>query len=305
VKGVSTYVTAGGIRAALCHYSAHPLLNPDTPDGLARLRKIAARKGGMETPEWLQDMEIRFDVQGSTVVWPDFLERIQPKVTCPPFEIEDYWPVKAGYDYGYTNPFALTVVAYESEKRFYMIDEIYLKEKDLYEQAKIMKEKPYWDRIQQTFADPSIWTKNQHHKQASGKTENRSMGDILERDLDIFMTPGDNSVGCDLAFRDLLNSVLWRDLENPQLVIFNTCTNTLREMRHLKYKQWATKTAQEKSNMPEEIVSKNNHAWDALKYLVLATHAEAPPRLDYPDGSWGKLMRYLGSMQKREELVLG
>lgn len=305
MKGVRTYTTAGGIRTAICHYSAHPLLDPDSPEGLARVRRMAARKGGMQATGWLQDMEIRFDVQGSASVWPDFLDRIQPKVTCEPFEVPEYWPVKAGYDYGYTNPFAFPVIAYESEQRFYQIDEIYLTGKDPYEQAKAMKEKPYWKRIQQTFADPNIWTRNQHQKNlTTGTTETRSIAAIFE-DLDVYMTPGDNAVGCDLAFRDLLNSVLWRDLENPQFVIFSHCANTLRELRQLRYKEWATKAAQEKSNTPEEIVSKHNHAWDALKYLLLATHAEAPERLGYPNGSWGNLMSYLAHMQRRKEMILG
>lgn len=302
MKGITKYVTASGVRVARLHYSAHPKLDQDTPDGLANLMRIAKKYpgGGMQSLKFLREMEIRFDIRGSGKVWADFMDRIQPKITCAPFEIPPYWPVRAGYDYGSTNPFAFVVIAYESEDRFYQIDEIYETGLSPFEQAKLMREKPYWKNIQQVIGDPSIWTRNQHQ---ADRSQTRSIGDLFE-EMEVFIDKGDNQPGGDLTFRDLLNSHLWRNLERPQFMIFNHCQKTLREMRLLRYKEWATKMTQEKSNNPEEIVGKDNHAWDALKYLILATHAEAPARLDYPENSWGRLFRDIRSMKERARLVL-
>lgn len=306
MQGWTKYTTTTGIRVGRLHYSAHPDFNPDEPDGVHRIQQAAKRYGpsGMEDPKWRREMEIDFHVRGSARVWPDFLDRIQPRVTCAPFEIEPYWIVKAGYDYGHTNPFAFLAAACESEHRIYICDELYLSGCDVYKQAKMIRERPYWNQLGQIIGDPTIWRRDQHQKTGSGQSEARSIGSIFE-EMDVQIDRGNAEPGTDIAFRDLLNSVLWRDLDNPQVMIFSTCKNLLRELRLLRYREWLTKESRDRSNNPEEIVSKQNHAWDAFKYLMLATHAEAPDRLDFPKGSWGRLFREIQSMRRREALVLG
>lgn len=306
MNGITSYVSTHGARVARLHYSAHPKFDLDTPEGVEAIQKVARKYGGMDSPKFRREMEIDFNVRGSSRVWPHFLEKIQPAVVVQPFDVPPHWPVKAGYDYGHTNPFAFEAVAYESETSFYVFDELYLEGKDVFEQARLMRERPYFDRISETYADPSIWRRDQHSMggRGVGGSEARSIADLFE-DQGVYMTPGNNQPSVDLAFRDMLDSVLWKSLRVPQLKIFSTCTNLLKELRLLRYREWATRQAQERSNAPEEIVGKQNHAWDALKYLLIATHAEAPSFGGYPANSWGRLMRTLVDMRQRRRLVLG
>lgn len=297
-EGMSFYTTRDGVRVCMCHYSADPDKNLDTPQGRTWLRKVLAKgyPGGMEGPDWQQEMEMSFSGSGSAKVWPNFPDHIQPKITCTPFEINEHWPIYCGYDYGTNNPFAWIAVAWEDEKTMYVFDEVYKADTPLHEQVEMIKARPYFHRVQGVIGDPSIWRQNQESV-VDGRPRLRSVGEMLRDDYGITVERGNNLEGVDIAFREMINSTLWRNLDEPQLYIFDTCKNLFRELRKLRYKSWATDKTASENNRKETLVQKDNHAWDALKYLLLWKQGESPEALPAPVGSFDWLRNRLHMMK--------
>lgn len=297
-RGISQYVTADGLPVMFLHYSACERKDPATPRGAEwREHEARAYPGGIEGPRWLQEMEIRFDVRDTNRVWPAF-DDMRPWVTCPDFDIRQYehWPLVVGYDYGYLEPSAIVVLALASEDEIYLIDEIYVKETSIADQAAFLKMKPYFSRITEFYGDPAIWARTQHQG-----TITTSMGQIWEDEHDIRFEKGQNFVGSDAAFIHLLNGVLWeRNTEKGvRFKIFESCKNTLREFRTLSWRE----NDGDNPNLPtrETIASKNVHAFDALKYALLERYqGKAIAALPPPPGSvdW-----YIEEMTRAQESV--
>ena len=301
IPGLSRYVTKDGIRVTKCHYSADPDKNIDTPKGLDWFYKsVKGYPGGQAGLKWQREMEINFQLSGSARLWPNFTDKMQPRITCDPLDVPEHWPIWCGYDYGSYNPFAFNAYAWETEEKIYQIDEIYKAGCPLHEQAKLIRERPYFSRIQGIIGDPSIWLNNQ---QRDG-LDPISIGDIFDHEYDIHIQKGIKDKASDLWLRDLLNARLWRDLKAPRLIIFNTCTNILSELRKLRVKEWKTRQSREDNNTPEEIVAKDNHAWDAMKYVLLARQHEAPDELGPVPGTFGWYRQQIIQRKRREAMVL-
>lgn len=220
--------------------------------------------GGVNGPAWQAEMEVNFGIRDTARVWPDWEEKCMD-IVVPDFDYRQFshCPIYAGYDYGPQEPHAFTPIMFTSKDECYQIDEIYVKGMSVFDIAQLIKSKPYYEQIRNIYADPSIWARTQQNG-ASGTT---SVADIFDLEYDITMSKGQNFVGVDAAFIHLLNSVLWQK-NSIKFRIFQSCTNTLKELRTLA---WSEKvTAQKNSTILETIASKNVHAFDALKYVMLA-----------------------------------
>lgn len=306
-KGMAEYVTGSGVRVLLCHYSADPEKSPETWEGQQWLQRAATKgyPGGMDGPKWQQEMEMNFGCRQSIRVWPDWAEEWEKRVTVPSFDINDHplWPIYAGYDYGSTNPFAVVVVAWENEHSWYLIDELYASNTPLHVQMDMLRRRPYFSRISGFIGDPSIWYKNQNTTQ-NGQPHFTSMGEIISDQYDINILKGDNSPGSDATFINYLKSVAWKDAEEPQFKIFSHCRHTLRELRLLRYKEWKAEATKDDNNRYESIVNKDNHAWDALKYLLLWRQGESPEEIEAPVGSFDWYRNRLISLKRAQAAIL-
>jgi hypothetical protein len=299
LKGCSEYTTASGVSVLRLHYSADPARDPDTPDGLTWVQKqLKGYPGGMAGPKWQREMEINFSIRTSNKVFPNFAD-MQRWVACKPKDIPPHWPIWCGYDYGYTNPFAFVAVAFEGQDQCYQIDEIYMRGKSVWEQAKLIRERPYFDRIQGIIADPSIWRRDQQDG-ARMTSINELFGDHK-----IFMRKGDNYEKVDAAFIQLLSGSMWHDPGSPRFQIFDTCVNTLRELRNLHWKEWAN--AKSKINNPEyeKIYSRGVDAFDALKYVMLARwRGVIPDSIGVLPGSFDWYMQQIVDVADRKKYIL-
>jgi len=302
-KGVARYTTKDGVRTMRLHYSADPDKDPDTTKGHEWLaRQLRGYAGGMNGVRWRREMEIDWSIHGTERVWPEFVSKMEPRITCEPFDVPEHWPIWCGYDYGSVNPFAWVAIAWESEDLCYLIDEIYHRKTPLHEQARLIRSRPYFERIQGTIGDRSIWNITQQSRE--GEHEATSIGAILHNEYDLYIEKSSATPGNDIAFRDLLNGVLWRNLEAPQFIIFNDCKNTLREFRNLRMRDWVSQAARDRQNRPEEILGKENHAWDAIKYVMLSRHHESPELLGPPEGTFEWYRQRLIQLRRHRETVL-
>lgn len=281
------------------HYSADPAKDPDTEKGLRWFTsQVRGYPGGQAGAKWQQEMEINFQIYSGQKVYPDWQER-QQKVAVEPFDIPEEWPVYAGYDYGTSNPMAFTPIAFASNDECYQIDEIVLTDLSVPQQAKLIKKKPYWERVRGIVGDPSIWRRNQ-----SGDEERlKSIGEMFE-DEGIYMEKGRNEPGVDMSFVALLNGYLWNTKESPKFRIFDHCTETLKCYRNLRKKQHTTAHAIANMDDPEAIVQKGIDAFDANKYILLSRGFETPESLVSMPGTWGWWADQVEAKSRRGRNVL-
>jgi hypothetical protein len=175
LRGVEEYETRDGIRVMRLHWTADPDKNTETPQGrdwLAGMKK--GFPGGLNGTKWQQEMEINFKVVGGARVFPAWDEMLSA-IIQEPFEIPENWPVYAGYDYGTYNPCSLGIYAFGGDDRVYKVDELVERGLSVHEQARLIKERPLWSRVQSCIGDPSIWRKNQSDKDSERLT---SIGEL-------------------------------------------------------------------------------------------------------------------------------
>jgi hypothetical protein len=78
--------------------------------------------------------------------------------------------------------------------------------------------------------------------------------------------------GGDITVAEKINGDMWNPEElklgnQPKLRIFSNCPMLIWEMKKLRYKDWSA-VAQEERNVQEEIVDRDNHAFDDLKMFL-------------------------------------
>ena len=301
--GLGRYMTASGAEVMMVHYSANPKRRASSPEGREWITRELAKgyTGGMSGARWQQEMEMNPEAQESTNVWSNWEEEVKPAIVCDPFQIDERVPVWAGYDYGTTNPFAFIPVAWTAENDLYQIDEVYEEGLSVHEQFELVKTRPWFKQMIGAAGDPSIWYRNQNELR-DGQAYLTSVGSIIEQNFGLTIVRGDNSMGTDVALINYLNSVLWRDLAEPKFHIFSTCKRTLSEFRRLRYKEWKHADAQNEHNRYETIVAKDNHAWDALKYLLLWRQGESPREMAPPQGTFEWYRNQLLELKRRGQM---
>jgi len=296
MKGMSSYETQDRVHVVMCHYST--MHDPDTPEGR---EWVAAESmgypGGIDGTQWRREMEIDFTVRGSSLVFKDWRER-SDNVVVDPRTIPDHWIIHFGYDYGYREPFAGLFIAYNGRFEAFVVDEIYEKGLPVTEHARLIKQSPYWERARFKVGDPSIWHKTQHvgHRVTS-------VGDLLAQQ-GVHLQKGRKEPGIDVAFRDMLLGTYWKNKEAPKLKIFRTCHNLIRELQRLKFRDYITKVAAERSDMMEEIASKKTHAWDCMKYVMMGHPIVEPDDLPPPEGSLEQVKRQLKALRRKQKYLL-
>ena len=120
-----------------------------------------------------------------------------------------------------------------------------------------------------------------------------SVGEILEGE-GVSITRAKKVDGIDRAFINLLDTVLWRQLDHARFKFFSTCPQTLRSFRRVHYIDWATAAGKNSKPNPEKITERGVDPFDAVKYVLTARwQGEDPDDLGAPKGSVDWLMETL------------
>ena len=272
MQGIIDRITDDGIRILQVHYSADPDKNPATPKGKKWLKTEAldGYPGGMKSAKWKREMEIDFDVVEGQKVF-EGIELHEDKLFIPPFDVPVTWQLRGSFDFASRGVSAFHVHAKaKGQEDYYTIWEYYKKESTYPETAEAIKNCPYWGRLGWISADPCLWARNQQIKsEVTGKIVLTSYA-LLFAGLGIEFVPG--SCGGDLAIADMIKYDLWGNLltgenqhQQPRYRIFKNCPMAWWELKRLRYKDWTVATGQDR-NVKEEIVDRDNHFFDNLKY---------------------------------------
>jgi len=197
------------------------------------------------------------------------------------------WRIIAGLDYGTTNPTSIHFYAIDPRRRIHSVYEFY-KPSNVREIAKVLKgvhkgpdidgvwrdyTHPLWKRCEKLVVDGAIYNKNQE----TGGEEVTSIGQLLE-DQGIYgieradKSPGSRVAGLsrlhDLMAPPVVEDPTWE----PSFLFCERCEHQWKEFTNLVYAELPEHAAQNK-NIPEDIVPKDDHAYDESRYVAMSVMA--------------------------------
>ena len=273
IPGFTCKITSTGIGVRRLHYSADSSKRPGTDKGDTWLASEAlAYPLGMDDPRWKKEMEIKYGALGGTYVFPRWETwKANGAIVIPPFEPAGY-RLYGSYDHGYNSPSAFLIHGINSDGVMTTLWEFYsdhvpahqiaemIKGKDIWCNNKRFPGNPYAGRESFIVADPSIWAED--NPQLNGP--NKSTAKIF-RECGVHMIPGER--GGDITVAEWLVGLHWKDPLHPTYRITANCENLIWELEMLRHKSYSSQVALI-HNDPEELVDKDNHAWDAVKYFL-------------------------------------
>lgn len=279
-EGMTAWKNAkNGFVVVACHYTADPDKRNDEwyTQACKNLREDQVER----------ELEINFDSKAGAKAFP-FLEHNERLFRRdPPYPIPEHWKIVAGLDYGARNATAMHWYAIDEHRRFWAFDEFYCpmnqNKGGLAAFAEYIKNHPYYPRLRFIAADPSMFNKNQNvltTKETGGEATGTlmSVADLLIKLGVHKLQRGNNDrlAGISRAHQ-MLN---WRGDEkssNPFFFFGKKCHKLWWEYINLVYKL----DDNESKNADEDVVKRNDHAFDASKYALLSQELPAgAPRID-------------------------
>lgn len=275
IPGYSSRITGGGIGVVRYHYSADSNKRPGTKQGDVWLAEEArAYPMGTDDPRWKKEMEINYGALGGQHLFPKWeLWRLKGDIVIPSYEAQNT-KLYGSYDHGSFNPMAFHIHSVDSDGVITTVWELYGANVAAHQIATIVKGKEGFDQngkryegcpypyssLSYIVADPSIW--NEDKPQFAGP--NKSTAQIF-REMGVHMIPGER--GGDITVANWLHGWYWKDPEHPRYRITEACPKLIWEIGQQRRKEFSAAVAMNRSQ-PEELVDKDNHAWDGLKYLL-------------------------------------
>lgn len=187
-----------------------------------------------------QELEGRF-VAFEGLIYSEFREQVHIRESDP-----------SGYrvsaiDFGYTNPFVVLWGSVDEDGRLHIYDEHYLRRELIEHHAEQIKAR-----------GDCQWYVADHDAQ-----------DVAElRKLDIMTTPARKSVLS--GIQKVMSRLIVQPDGRPRLTVHPRCVNLLKEIGTYRWKERSTK---------EEPVKENDHAMDALRYMVMQLDGGTEPRV--------------------------
>jgi hypothetical protein len=230
---------------------------------------------GLDDPRWKKEMEIQYGALGGQHLFPKWEQWKNgvggAQIVVPSYEAQAT-KLYGSYDHGSFNPAAFHVHSVDSDGIITTVWEFYGANVPAHQIANIIKGKDGYDQNGKRYegcpysgfayivADPSIW--NEDKPQFVGP--NKSTAGIF-REMGVYMIPGER--GGDITVANWLHGWYWKDIQHPRYRIAASCLKLIWELGQQRRKEFSAQVALNRSQ-PEELVDKDNHGWDGLKYLL-------------------------------------
>lgn len=216
-------------------------------------------------------------------VYPEFRRDIH---VIDDFRIPDSWTRVVGIDHGYRNPAAWVWGAVDQDGNLYIYREFYESEWLIEEICKKGKgnkpsvlQRMKGEKIEMAMIDPS--TRAQRNEKDGEKVSDFTLyQENLPSDFPLLCANNDVTPGI-----DRVKSFLKVDPRTgkPKMFIFKSCVNLVDEICKYRYKE-LSHTQTGKMNEREEPYKHDDHAVDALRYLVMS---QPEPHVDKEE-IWSK-----------------
>jgi len=227
-----------------------------------------------------RELLINFDSRGGEKVFP-FLEREPHKFVRPATDYRDgqhwkipkHWRIIAGLDYGGRNPTSIHFYAIDEDGTWHSVWEHY--EPSHYMTiSEILKQHPLWPRVIKTVCDPSIFKKDQN-KYKDHQEVIVSIGELLQEEgvHNLERANNDRISGLQRVLQ-MFGQLPGLDDPPTRLLISEDCANQYTELSRLVYKEETT-TQLLNNNPSEDVVKKNDHTYDDLRYALMSWDFES------------------------------
>ena len=197
------------------------------------------------------------------------------------------------YDHGWRTPSAYLIHGIDAEGNMVTFWELYGARIPVPDMARCIKGNPivtldgrsfpgnpYAGEEVMRLADATIWAENQQTSDNAYK----SIAELYRRHGVNFI-PGQR--GGDITVAEWLLGDLWRDPQKPRYRISSACPNLIREIGLQRFKEYSDQVALTREQ-PDQLIDKDNHAWDCLKIFLLEfpPHAAKGAHRPVRDGSF-------------------
>ena len=281
IKGAKLWKNEGNkFNILMLHYSADPGKDPDR-DGKEWYDK---EKEGAPKAVWNKEYEIDFTTKSGRLVYgPDFCDFDARIHLLNSYELDSNVEFFMAMDFGQRNPNCVLVAALTMDNRIFIIDEYYkpsipsVASRDMFEKFGYLMP-GYEDRLtirqKKVLADNTFQLKvidpSTAHKNRTKIVEGEEVEYSVIEDFD------DNGWEFEKAHNDFDAGVTRvreyfavDGLGRSHLYIFeDKCPNLVNELHKYRYQE-NTEATNRTKNEPEKPVKKNDHAMDALRYLMM------------------------------------
>lgn len=231
------------------------------------VEEVKDAKGRM--PLWMWHQEYFATVeQFRGLVYPMFNDKthvVEPKM----FDRDDILYV--GIDVGWNHPTAVVFMIRDYEGNYYIVDELYERQKTVPEMAQMIRDKlaglsQYCK--QGTPFEPHMFIIDPASKQKRQEGDGTSIFEQYQME-GIPVVEGNNNVraGLDKVTQYLMDEVN----DQKKLLVFKTCTNTIEEFGTYRWKD------NKDGDLVDEVYKVKDDAMDAVRYLIMA-HPEGMER---------------------------
>jgi len=181
-------------------------------------------------------MILGLDTADEGLVYDEFDRHVHVKE----FEINEGWKFYRGIDFGYTNPFVCLWIGIDADGNYFVFDEWYMSKLLVPEHVTAIKGR--WDNLEYlcTYADPS---------------GGAMLGQLMD-DLGGNIEGGYNN-------RQWGRERVKMNFKQDKITIHPRCENLIYE---LQVNEW--KTLKSGNEVPEDSQKVNDHALDALRYVI-------------------------------------
>ena len=286
VRGMTVHRTKGGIPVISLHYSADPERDPEIhPEWKKRERRTYSSQAA-----WDREQEMVDEAGGGELVFADTLVTYWNKIviTDPGWRPSPHWRVEGGFDHGKTNPTALLRAYIDGDGVIYFCGEYYMPGKEVWQHVPEIRKMPDIRMMRACYADPTIFdcTMQQSLNSLDTPTLRQSAKSIntlyQEQGIELFdrFSLDRSDVGfaarlmqhwSNLDQREPTVRIVCRNRsDHPQYGLHPwDCPNLLWELMRCRREKLSSQQMLSR-NSSERIVDKDNHARDAMKYVLMS-----------------------------------
>jgi hypothetical protein len=287
MHGLSERLTTGGLPVLRLHYSASDHKRPGTVAGDAWLASASeGYPGGINSPRWRKEMEIDYQALSGTKLFPLWSQwQANGRIVCAPFDPIGY-TLYGSYDHGWRHPSCYLVHGINPDGEIITLWEFWASHVPYQAIAKIIHGEPvrvpgcgsschpeqrtflgnpFGGRERWKVADSSIWAEDKPQHDGTMKSTAK-----LFRGEQIHFIPAEK--GGDTTVAEWLIGHYWREPLAPLYRITTACPKLIWEIGQQRHRDVSEAVAQYRSQ-PEELIDKDNDAFDAMKYF----HLKFPP----------------------------
>lgn len=175
-----------------------------------------------------------------------------------PFRVPKDWRRIRGLDFGHNNPTGCVWVAKDGDGRHYIYDEYYRGQSTIASHAKEINARA-WDYSQPWYGP----TYSDHDAQWRGELAIHG----------IPCTPANKSILQGIEY--LRSLMLLKSDDRPQLYIFNTCKNLIKEIQGYRWPEGTTG-----KNAREVPIDKDDHLCDAMRYAIFSDYRRGDDKVE-------------------------